>query len=102
MSAVTLAEQADAMRAVADMADAFGHLPSADITISPYTPGQIDITLYDGLGTFEAWRSALGIVASDVDCRVLPTRVRLQAGGSFAGATVELVGYSAMLPGGGE
>ncbi|GAA4663099.1 hypothetical protein [Streptomyces youssoufiensis] len=98
MSAITLAAQAVALDALAQLGAAMGHLPGAHISLSDITPNQLDISLHDDLGDFETWRSALGIAADTVTYIARTRHTVLKAHATFAGATIELCGYAALLP----
>lgn len=91
---ITLAEQRVALDALAQLSAAFGHLPGAHIGLNTIFPNRVDISLHDGLNAFEAWREALGIAAEDVQIQQRKTAMNLKAVTTFAGATVELIGYA--------
>jgi len=95
-----LAEQLPALDALAQITAAFAHLPAADFHLSRITHEQLDISLHDDLDAFEQWRAALGIPAETVDYQHRPGRAHmtLKASTTFAGATVELVGFAPALP----
>lgn len=99
MTAKTFADQFPALGALAQMTAAFGHLPAADINISPLTPDEVTISVHDDLDGFERWRAALGIATADIDHQQRPGRshMTLKAVATFGGATVELVGYAPAL-----
>jgi len=73
-------------------------LPGAHFGVSTIFPNQLDISLHDGLGAFELWREALGIPADAVKFSARNTAMNLKATTTFAGATVELIGYADPLP----
>lgn len=99
MTAQTFGDQLAALDALAQLTSAFGHLPPADVNLSPITPDELAISIHDDLSGFEQWRTALGIAAEDVDHSQRPGRshMTLKATTTFAGATVELVGYAPAL-----
>ncbi|MEU3143778.1 MULTISPECIES: hypothetical protein [unclassified Streptomyces] len=102
---LTLGGLAVALRALRMLALDFGHLPAADVRLSPIDPGQVELLLYsvtpDGdsgvsFAAFEAWRAALGIAPDAVTFRVQGggrTRV-LHAGCAFGGARVDLIAFA--------
>ena len=96
MTAQTFGDQLAALDALAQLTSAFGHLPPADVHISPITPDELTLSIHDNLDGFEQWRGALGIAAEDVDHSQRPGRshMTLRARTTFAGATVELVAYA--------
>jgi hypothetical protein len=105
VSARTFADQLPAVDALAQITATMGHLPPADFGLSPITPDRLDISIHDNLDGFEQWRTALGIAAADVDHCQRPGRSHMTLRGrtTFAGATVELIGYAPALPqNGGE
>lgn len=84
------------LRALRLLAVDFGHLPAPDVQMTPIYPNRLELRFHNGLPDFEVWREALGISPDDVAYRVQSegrTRV-LKASADFAGATLELVGYS--------
>ncbi|MEU1787083.1 hypothetical protein ABZ553_14660 [Streptomyces sparsogenes] len=97
MAAGTLADLRKATEAAATIARVFPHLPPATVQVSSITPGQLDISLHDDLGDFEAWRVALGMLPEWVDQRPQPGAMRLTVAGRFAGVEVKLVGYAPLL-----
>jgi hypothetical protein len=104
VSAPTLAVQLPAADALAQITAALGHLPAADFGLSPITPDRLDISIHDNLDGFEQWRAALGIAAADVEHQQRPRSAHMTLRGrtTFAGATIELVGYAPALPTVGE
>ncbi|MDT3395461.1 hypothetical protein RKE29_02140 [Streptomyces sp. B1866] len=98
--AVKLADQQTALTALTAVFAAFGHLPAASISLSPYTPQRIDIGFHDhgSLAHFETWREALGILPEAVSYREFTLHVSLNATVQFAGADVRLIGYATPLP----
>lgn len=101
MSAVTLADQAGTLRTLADVAEAFAHLPAAYVAVAPESPDCLEISVHNDLAAFEAWRVALGIQPATVELRVLSTCMCLKGAGAFSGTSVALTGYAPLLPGGG-
>lgn len=97
----TFAAQHTAIAALGQISASLGHLPPADIAISPYTPGQLDVSVHDDLAGFEQWRAALGILANVVEYTERTHHMTLKAEGQFAGAVVELVGFAPLLPAAG-
>jgi hypothetical protein len=95
---ITLAEQRVALTALAQLSAAFGHLPGAHFSLNTIFPQQVDISLHEGLDAFEVWREALGIASEDVQIRDGKSSAHLKAVTQFAGATVELIGYTDPLP----
>jgi hypothetical protein len=98
VTARTFRDQLPAADALAQITAALGHLPAADFGLSPITPDRLDISIHDNLSGFEEWRTALGIPTAAVDYTPRRHHMTLRATGSFAGATIELVGYAPTLP----
>lgn len=96
-AASVVADQRPALEALAHIATACAHLPMADFHIGAVYVNTLTISLHDDLSGFERWREALGILASAVEYRALTHNLNLKAITTFAGATVELVGYAPML-----
>ncbi|WP_327703617.1 hypothetical protein OG530_19195 [Streptomyces decoyicus] len=96
----TLAAQAVALEAAAQLARALGHLPGATVTVDRIYPGQLCVGLHNGLGDFEAWREALGIPAADVCLKEFRAgAMYLKATGKYAGAEIELTGFASVAEG---
>ncbi|MEV5437224.1 hypothetical protein AB0K80_14585 [Streptomyces sp. NPDC052682] len=84
------------LRALRLLAVDFGHLPAPDVQVSPLCPHRLELRFHSGLPDFEVWREALGICPDAVVYREQSegrTRV-LKASADFAGAVLELTGYS--------
>ncbi|MFJ7293288.1 hypothetical protein [Streptomyces collinus] len=93
---LTLDGLAVALRALRLLAVDFGRLPSPDVHVSPVFPDRLELSFHRGLPDFEVWREALGISPDTVVYREQSggrTRV-LKASVDFAGAAMELTGYS--------
>ncbi|MFC9132878.1 hypothetical protein ACFT4A_39410 [Streptomyces sp. NPDC057099] len=93
---VTLDGLAVPLRALRLLAVDFSHLPAPDVRMSPVFPAQLELSFHSGLPDFEVWREALGISPDAVVYREQSdgrTRV-LKASSDFAGAELELTGYS--------
>ncbi|MFI2734033.1 hypothetical protein [Streptomyces sp. NPDC018711] len=96
MRARTLADLSAPLMALRLLATEFPDLPALALDISTIYPDRLTMSVHDDHGAFEAWREALNIapesVVHDVQgggrTRVLSVRT------DFAGAVVELVGYS--------
>jgi hypothetical protein len=94
--ALTLDELAVPLRALRLLAADFGHLSAPSVQASTLYPDRLELTFFDDLPGFEAWREALGIAPeavtyreqSDGLTRVLRTTV------DYAGAVVRLTGYA--------
>jgi hypothetical protein len=74
----------------------FGHLPAPDVHVSTIYPEQLELTFFDDLPGFEAWREALGITPHAVTYREQNdglTRV-LRTTVDYAGGIVRLTGYA--------
>ncbi|MFJ6247748.1 MULTISPECIES: hypothetical protein [unclassified Streptomyces] len=74
----------------------FSHLPAPNVDLCPVFPDRLRLSLHDDLGAFEAWREALNIDPVAVVHRVQGngrTQV-LKVHGRFAGADIELVGFT--------
>ncbi|MFI9825485.1 hypothetical protein ACIHFC_34355 [Streptomyces sp. NPDC052013] len=84
------------LRALRLLAVDFSHLPAPDVQVSPIYPNRLELRFHSGLPDFEVWREALGIPPGEVVYREQGegrTRV-LKASADFAGAALELTGYS--------
>ncbi|CAM5662658.1 hypothetical protein [Streptomyces purpurascens] len=93
---LTLDGLAVPLRALRLLAVDFSHLPAPDVQVSPIFPNQLQLSFHSGLPDFEVWREALGISPDTVVYREQSdgrTRV-LKASADFAGAVLELTGYS--------
>jgi len=97
MGAGTLSEQRAELEAAATIARVFPHLPAAMIHAPHLFPGRLEIALHDGLGDFEQWRVALGILPEWVTQGPQKGRIVLSATGRFAGVEVTLTGYAPLL-----
>ncbi|MFE9687019.1 hypothetical protein [Streptomyces sp. NPDC006285] len=74
----------------------FGHLPAPTVHVTTIYPERLELTFYDDLSGFEAWREALRVAPDAVTYRVQndgQTGV-LSADVDHAGATVRLTGYA--------
>jgi hypothetical protein len=89
----TFAEQEAAVAALADMAEAFPHLPAALIQLPHVYPGRLDISLHDSAADFEAWREALCLPAEAVELLHFKGSSWLAVSGSWGGASVKLAGH---------
>ncbi|MEU9406171.1 hypothetical protein AB0E08_10755 [Streptomyces sp. NPDC048281] len=93
---LTLDSVAAPLRVLRLLAVDFGHLPAPDVHVSTIYPERLELTFYDDLPGFEAWREALGIAPDTVTCReqsggltrVLCTTV------DYAGTVIRLTGYA--------
>ncbi|WP_455353787.1 hypothetical protein [Streptomyces sp. SYSU K217416] len=93
---LTLDDLAVPLRALRLLATDFGHLAAPAVRVSTIYPERLELTFYDDLPGFEAWREALGIAPdtvtyheqSDGRTRVLRTTV------DHGGAAVHLTGYA--------
>ncbi len=96
---LTIRDQDRAILALRVLATEFPHLPAADFLIGIVCPpGQggeqgVRVGLHGSLTDFEVWREALGIDPATVVRRELPDFQTLTTYTSFAGATVELIGF---------
>lgn len=84
------------LRALRLLAVDFSHLPAPDVQVTPIYPNRLELGFHRGLPDFEVWREALGISPDSVVYREQSdgrTRV-LKASVDFAGASLELTGYS--------
>jgi hypothetical protein len=94
--ALTLDDLAVPLQALRLLAADFGHLSAPAVRVSTVYPERLELTFYDDLPGFEAWREALGIAPdavtyreqSDGRTRVLRTSV------DHGGAEVHLTGYA--------
>ncbi|MFF4210702.1 hypothetical protein ACFYZE_15370 [Streptomyces sp. NPDC001796] len=93
---LTLDGLAVALRALRLLATDFGHLPAPAVHLSNIFPNRLELSVYDDLSQFEAWRDALGIAPDAVKHSTQSdgrTRV-LRACVEYAGAELALVGFS--------
>ncbi|MEU0165498.1 hypothetical protein ABZ214_08590 [Streptomyces iakyrus] len=93
---LTLDGLAVALRALRLLAVDFSRLPAPDVHLSPVFPDRLELSFHRGLPDFEVWREALNISPDAVVYREQGdgrTRV-LKASADFAGAELELTGYS--------
>ncbi|MEU5397499.1 hypothetical protein [Streptomyces tibetensis] len=93
---LTLDGLAVALRALRLLAVDYSHLPAPDVHASPVFPDRLELSFHRGLPDFEVWREALNISPDAVVYREQGdgrTRV-LKASADFAGAALELTGYS--------
>ncbi|MFE7583108.1 hypothetical protein ACFU5Y_16345 [Streptomyces gardneri] len=96
MNALTLSGLAAPLTALVALDAKFSHLPAPCVGLSPTIPERLELSFHDDLGEFEVWREALNIAPSAVVHRVQQngrTRV-LKAHGRFAGADIELIGFT--------
>lgn len=96
MNARTLSDLAAPLTALVALDAKFSHLPAPNVDLCPVYPDRLRLSLHDGLSAFEAWREALNIDPAAVVHRVQGgggTRV-LKVHGHFAGADIELVGFT--------
>ncbi|WP_329422380.1 hypothetical protein [Streptomyces sp. NBC_01268] len=97
MSGLTLAGLSTPLLALRTVAAEFADLPAPSVHVSTVVPDRLELAFHEGgFGAFEAWRQALNLASEDVAHHVQSggrTGV-LTVHGRFAGATVELVGYS--------
>ncbi|MFF2777892.1 hypothetical protein ACFVU3_23620 [Streptomyces sp. NPDC058052] len=99
MNARTLADLAAPLTALVALDARFSHLPAPNVDLCPVYPDRLCLSLHDDLGAFEAWREALNIDPAAVVHRVQGnggTRV-LKVHGRFAGADIELTGFTPAL-----
>lgn len=94
----TVADQGAPLAAMAQIAAAFRHLPAATLEVGAVYPEDLTVRLHDGLDDFEAWREALGIPVDDITFSARPSGITLKARTKFAGAALDLIGYSDALP----
>ncbi|MFE6173713.1 hypothetical protein [Streptomyces sp. NPDC056464] len=93
---LTLDDLAVPLRALRLLAADFGHLPAPAVHVSTIYPERLELTFYDDLPGFEAWREALGIAPDAVTYREQGDgRTRfLRASVDHAGAVVHLTVYA--------
>ncbi|MGW0699244.1 hypothetical protein ACWD0A_07900 [Streptomyces sp. NPDC002867] len=94
--ALTLDDLAVALRVLRLLAADFGHLPAPSVRVSHIYPERLELTFYDDLPGFEAWREALGGAPDAVTYREQSdgrTRVLLTVV-DYAGAEVHLTGFA--------
>ncbi|MER5938445.1 hypothetical protein ABT121_14110 [Streptomyces sp. NPDC001928] len=96
---LTLDDLAVPLRALRMLVAGFGHLPAPFVTVSTIYPDRLELTFYDDLSAFEAWREALGISPEAVIYREQSdgrTRV-LTTSAERADTIVDLVGYGDII-----
>ncbi|MEU6216705.1 hypothetical protein ABZ845_04155 [Streptomyces sp. NPDC047022] len=95
---LTLDDLTVPLRALRLLAADFGQLPAPVLAVSPIYPDRVRLSFHDGPHEFEAWREALGIAPETVAYDVLDggRLSSLQAFVTYAGATLELLGYAAV------
>ncbi|WP_405955493.1 hypothetical protein [Streptomyces phaeochromogenes] len=94
--ALTLDDLAVPLRLLRLLAADFGHLSAPSVQVSTVYPERLELTFYDDLPGFEAWREALGIAPDTVTYREQSdgrTRV-LRTSVDYAGSAVRLTGYA--------
>lgn len=71
-------------------------LPAPRVGLSPHQDGRIDFSIHDDLGSFEAWREALGIDPAAVrrNLQSGDMTLVLTARGEVEGTKVQLTGYA--------
>ncbi|MBV1939883.1 hypothetical protein KUF83_25435 [Streptomyces sp. BV286] len=93
---LTLDDLAVPLRALRLLATDFGRLPAPSVQVSTVYPERLELTFYDDLPGFEAWREALGIAPDTVTYREQSdgrTRV-LRTSVDYAGAVLRLTAYA--------
>ncbi|MEU7178820.1 MULTISPECIES: hypothetical protein [Streptomyces] len=96
MSTLTMTDLAAPLRALRLIASDFPDLPALEARVSTVYPDRLDLSVYDDLSAFDAWRAALGILPESVTYGEQSggrTRV-LSAFAEYAGARLRLVGFS--------
>ncbi|GAA2418156.1 hypothetical protein GCM10010433_16720 [Streptomyces pulveraceus] len=100
MSTLTMNRLSPAVTVLASMAARFPGLPAPNAEVSRIYLDQVTLSVYDDLGQFEVWRSALGVapagVVLETECGGGPL-MWLRANVVVDGVTVELVGYGHIL-----
>ncbi|MDQ1047385.1 hypothetical protein [Streptomyces sp. V4I2] len=98
-AALTLNDLTVPMRALRALAVDFAYLPAPAVSMSRIYPKRLELSLHQGLGPFDVWRTALGIEPEAVRFRAQGDgrTWSLKALGEFAGAEVELVAYGDAL-----
>ncbi|MGW3517065.1 hypothetical protein [Streptomyces hydrogenans] len=96
MNARTLSDLAAPLTALIVLDTKFLHLPAPNVDLCPVYPDRLRLSLHDDLGAFEAWREALNIDPAAVVHRVQRGggTLVLKVHGRFAGADIELTGYT--------
>ncbi|MEV7722652.1 hypothetical protein [Streptomyces sp. NPDC088184] len=96
MSTQTMSGLSAALKAAAGLAERFSDLPAVEVRVSRIGAPRVELSVHEGLGQFEVWRSALGIGHADVvrgtECGGGPL-MWLSADAVVDGVTVHLVGY---------
>jgi hypothetical protein len=74
----------------------FPHLPAPTINITTIYPDRLELSFFDNLSAFEAWRAALRISPQQVDCATQSSgrTWRLSTTTETGAATIRLVGYT--------
>ncbi|MBT2511051.1 hypothetical protein J7I98_35570 [Streptomyces sp. ISL-98] len=94
-AAATVNDLAVPVRGLLAVCAEFGDLPAFYVGISSLYPKRLDLSLHDGLGSFELWRAALDIEAHDVRFAVQSagTTWVLEGSTTYAGAELRLIAY---------
>jgi hypothetical protein len=92
----TLADVRAPLLALRVLVSEFPGLPAGTVRVSDVYPDRLDVSLHDGLDTFEAWREALGIAPGLVTCGTQNAGATwvLKAFSDYAGARVCLTGFA--------
>jgi phosphoribosylformimino-5-aminoimidazole carboxamide ribonucleotide (ProFAR) isomerase len=93
---VNLAELTVPMTLLRTLAIDHPNLPALHVHLSPHQGGRVDLSIHDDLGSFEAWREALGIDPSAVrrNLQSGDMTMVLTAHGEVEGTKVQLTGYA--------
>ncbi|MEU9856377.1 hypothetical protein [Streptomyces sp. NPDC047974] len=97
MKARTLSDLTGPVTALIALEARFPHLPAPCVRVTTVFPDLLELSFhYDDFAAFETWREALNIAPAEVEHHVQndgATAVR-SAAGTFAGATLRLVGFA--------
>ncbi|MEV7136679.1 hypothetical protein [Streptomyces tauricus] len=93
---LTLDDLAVPLRVLRLLSVDFGHLSAPSVHVSTIYPERLELSFYDDLPGFEAWREALGVAPDAVTYRMQNDgrTGTLSASVDHAGATVHLIAYA--------
>ncbi|MER5382215.1 hypothetical protein ABT040_18355 [Streptomyces sp. NPDC002688] len=90
------------LRALRMLAVDFPGLPAPAVHVSTIYPKRLELSLYDDMGAFEPWRTALGIAPDAVEFREQGELTQvLEGSADLAGCDVRLIAYGKRPENGG-
>ncbi len=96
MIAATVQDLAAPVRGLLALLAEFPDLPAFSVGVSPHYPNRLDVSLHDGLASFEPWRAALGIETCDVRFGTQSAGATwvLKGETTYAGAELRLIAFA--------